>query len=67
MPAYIVKNMQGEQVNIIEINPEQIQSWENLTGLTLEPMPKFEPVEYPDPTTMEKTLNELGVQTRWEE
>lgn len=29
------------------------------------PLP--EPVEYPDPATMEKTLNELGVQTRWEE
>ena len=67
MATYIAKNADGEQVNLVEIEPAQIPSWEALTGLTLEPVPEPDPVESPDPETMEKTLNVLGVQTRWEE
>lgn len=67
MATYIAKNADGEQVNLVEIEPAQIPRWEALTGLTLEPMPESEPVESPDPAEMERTLNLLGVQTRWKE
>lgn len=63
MATYIAKNTTGEQVNLIEIEPEQIESWQALTGLTLELPPAPEP-EAPDPAQMEAALNELGVQTR---
>lgn len=63
MATYIAKNTTGEQVNLIEIEPEQIESWQALTGLNLELPPASEP-EAPDPAQMEAALNELGVQTR---
>lgn len=64
MATYIARNAQGEQVNIVEIQPEQIPSWEALTGLTLELPPEPEPNKQPDPAEMEAALNELGVRTR---
>lgn len=64
MAAYIAKNADGEQVNLVEILPEQIPGWEALTGLTLEPVPEPEPGDDPDPVQMEQALNELGVETR---
>ena len=64
MATYIAKTADGEQVNLIEIEPEQIESWQALTGLTLELPPTPEPEEAPDPAQMEAALNELGVQTR---
>ena len=62
MATYIAKNTAGEQVNLIEIDEEQIESWQALTGLTLELPP--EPEKAPDSAQMEAALNELGVQTR---
>ena len=62
MATYIAKTADGEQVNLIEIDEAQIESWQALTGLTLELPP--EPEEAPDPAQMEAALNELGVQTR---
>lgn len=64
MATYIAKNADGEQVNVIEIEPEQIESWQALTGLTLELPPAPEPESAPDPAQMEAALKELGVQTR---
>lgn len=61
MARYIAyKN--GEYENIIEIEPEVVSEYEELTGLTLEPV--IEEDESPDPATMEVALNELGVTTR---
>lgn len=42
MATYIARNAEGEQVNLVEIEPAQIPSWEALTGLTLEPAPASE-------------------------
>ena len=64
MATYIAKNAEGEQVNLIEIDEAQIESWQVLTGLILELPPAPEPEEAPDPAQMEAALNELGVQTR---
>ncbi len=64
MATYIARNAQGEQVNLVEIEPGQIPSWEALTGLTLELPPEPEPGDDPDAAQMEAALNELGVQTR---
>nr|DAP95592.1 MAG TPA: hypothetical protein [Caudoviricetes sp.] len=64
MATYIAKNAGGEQVNLIEIEPEQIENWQALTGLTLELPPAPKPKETPDAATMEAALNELGVITR---
>ena len=64
MATYIAKNADGEQVNIVEIEPEQIESWQALTGLVLELPPASTPKETPDTATMEAALNELGVITR---
>ena len=64
MATYIAKNADGEQVHIIEIDPDQIESWQALTGLTLELPPAPEPESAPDPAQMETALNELGVITR---
>lgn len=64
MAAYIAKNADGEQVNLVEILPEQIPGWEALTGLTLELAPTSEPGDDPDPVQMEQALNELRVETR---
>lgn len=36
MATYIARDKNGNQVNIIEIMPEQIPAWEQLTGLTCE-------------------------------
>lgn len=64
MATYIAKNAEGEQVNLVEIEPEQIENWQELTGLTLELPPAPTPKETPDAATMEAALNELGVITR---
>lgn len=64
MATYIAKNAAGEQVNTIEIGEAQIESWQALTGLTLELPPEPEPTGAPDTATMEAALNELGVKTR---
>ena len=64
MAAYIAKDSAGNQVNVVEIEAAQIESWEAATGLTLELPPAPEFPETPDPTQMEAALNELGVQTR---
>ena len=64
MATYIAKNAEGDQVNLIEIDEAQIESWQALTGLILELPPAPEPEETPDPAQMEAALNELGVQTR---
>lgn len=64
MAIYIARNARGERVNAINIEPEQIPSWEALTGLTLELPPEPEPGDDPDAAQMEAALNELGVQTR---
>lgn len=66
MAAYIAKDGNGNQVNIVEIEVGQIDAWETATGLTLEAPPEPERTETPDPTQMERALNELGVQTRVE-
>lgn len=61
--VYVAKDKDGNQVNIIEINPAQVAVWQELTGLTLELPPEPEPI--PDPVSvMEEALNELGVNTR---
>ena len=79
MATYIAKNVEGEQVNLVEIEPEQIPSWEALTGLTLAQTravaaektmeARMQAVEQAVEGfgVMETTLNVLGVQTRWEE
>lgn len=60
---YVAKDKDGNQVNIIEINPAQVAVWQELTGLTLELPPEPEPI--PEPmSVMEEALNELGVTTR---
>ena len=64
MATYIARNAEGEQVNLVEIEPAQIPGWEALTGLTLEPAPTSEPGDDLDPAPMEQALNELGVETR---
>lgn len=64
MATYIARNAQGEQVNLIEIEPAQIAKWEALTGLKLELPPEPEPLIEPDATEMERALNLLGVVTR---
>ena len=64
MARYIATDANGDYVNLIEIEPEQVAEYEQLTGLTLELPPEPEPVEEPDPATMEAALNELGVITR---
>lgn len=67
MATYIAKNAEGEQVNLIEIDEAQIESWQALTGLTLELPPAPEPAsttDAPDAAIMEAALNELGVVTR---
>ncbi len=64
MAVYQAKNANGEVVNLVEIDPEQIESWQALTGLTLELPPAPKPKETPDAATMEAALNELGVITR---
>lgn len=64
MATYIARNADGEQVNLVEIEPAQIPGWEALTGLALELAPMPEPGDDPDPVQMEQALNELGVETR---
>ncbi len=67
MATYIAKNAEGEQVNLIEIDEAQIESWQALTRLTLELPPDPQPTstsDAPDAATMEAALNELGVITR---
>lgn len=64
MATYIARNAEGEQANLVEIEPAQIPGWEALTGLTLEPAPTSESGDAPDPVQMEQALNELGVETR---
>lgn len=64
MPVYVAYNPDGTFDNIIEIEPENVAEYEELTGLTLELPPEPEPSEEPDAATMEAALNELGVQTR---
>lgn len=49
MATYIARNAQGEQVNLVEINPAQIPGWEALTGLKLELPPEPGPTTEPNP------------------
>ena len=61
--VYVAKDKDGNQVNIIEINPAQVAVWQELTGFTLELPPEPEPI--PEPVSvMEEALNELWVTTR---
>lgn len=64
MATYIARNAEGEQVNLVEIEPAQIPGWEALTGLTLELALTSESSDDPDPVQTEQALNELGVETR---
>lgn len=66
MAVYQAKDANGEVVNLVEIDPEQIENWQALTGLTLELPPETDPQPAltPDAATMEAALNELGVITR---
>lgn len=64
MATYIARNAQGEQVNLVEIEPEQIAKWEALTGLRLELLPESKPDSEPNVIEMERALNLLGVATR---
>ena len=63
MAVYQAKDSNGEVVNLVEIDPGQIEGWQKLTGLKLE-LPAEEEPNKPDPATMEAALNELGVITR---
>lgn len=66
MGTYIVKD-KGERVNIISIEPAQVERYAALTGYTLEPfVADDEPVAPVNPAAddMEAALNELGVVTR---
>ena len=70
MAVYQAKDANGEVVNLVEIDPGQIEGWQKLTGLKLElpaesePDPAAEGPNQPDLTTMEAALKELGVKTR---
>lgn len=66
MAVYQAKDANGEVVNLVEIDPGQIEGWQKLTGLKLElpPEPDPQPASTPDAATMEAALNELGVITR---
>lgn len=64
MAVYQAKDSNGEVVNLVEIDPGQIEGWQKLTGLKLELPPEPEPESAPDPAQMETALNELGVITR---
>lgn len=59
---YIAKDADGNEVNIVEIYPEQIESWEKLTGLTLELPPEPEPLDELNPAVMEEALTKMGVE-----
>lgn len=66
MGVYIVKE-NGERVNIISIEPAQVERYSALTGYTLEPfVADIDPVkpDVPAVAEMEAALNELGVETR---
>ncbi len=67
MAVYQAKDSNGEVVNLVEIDPGQIEGWQKLTGLKLELPPEPDPSDEPnnpDLTTMEAALKELGVKTR---
>lgn len=68
MAVYQAKDANGEVVNLVEIDPGQIEGWQKLTGLKLElppePDPSTEEPNQTDLTTMEAALKELGVKTR---
>lgn len=67
MAVYQAKDSNGEVVNLVEIEPGQIEGWQKLTGLKLELPPEPDPSDepnVPDLTTMEAALNKLGVVTR---
>lgn len=67
MAVYQAKDANGEVVNLVEIDPGQIEGWQKLTGLKLALPPEPDPAEapnQPDLTTMEAALKELGVKTR---
>lgn len=67
MATYIAKK-NGEQVNIIVIEPAQVARYERLTGVALVPVEQQEPSDSTGATMtmneMESALNELGVETR---
>lgn len=66
MGTYIVKD-KGERVNIISIEPAQVERYAALTGYTLEPfVADVDPAtpDAPAADEMEAALNELGVVTR---
>lgn len=65
MATYIVKK-NGERINIIVIDPEQVAKYETITGYDLEPVEAVVDAPVTDSVneTMEKALNEMGVVTR---
>lgn len=62
MATYIARDNEGNHVNTIAIEPEQVYYYEELTGLKLEPPVISEDVNGVE--VMETALNELGVTTR---
>lgn len=66
MGTYIVKD-KGERVNIISIEPAQVERYAAATGYELVPYALEEPAVPPATDVnadMEQALNELGVETR---
>lgn len=64
MAVYQAKDANGEVVNLVEIDPGQIEGWQKLTGLKLELPPESEPD--PAQSQMKQALQTLGVEIEGE-
>lgn len=62
MAVYIVRNTNGEQVNLIEIDPVQVAEYSQLTGMTLS-LPEETGDDQPAESQMKQALQTLGVET----
>ena len=63
MAVYQAKDANGEVVNLVEIDPGQIEGWQKLTGLKLELPPEPDPAEepnQPDLTTWKRRSRNWG-------